>query len=106
MRINVYDIRTNFKDGINMIEMISSLFEGILLAIPSSADKKINKNFKLLQKEVWYRKLLYRHGTLIQMNNSLRHFIGQYDIKSILNDSEKLKIFQADLKKILVDEDL
>ncbi|MDE5052849.1 hypothetical protein NDK25_11435 [Niallia taxi] len=89
-----------------MIEMISSLFEGILLAIPSSADKKINKNFKLLQKEVWYRKLLYRHGTLIQMNNSLRHFICQYDIKSILNDSEKLKIFQADFKKILVDENL
>lgn len=32
MHINVYDIRTNFKDGINMIEMISSLVEGILLA--------------------------------------------------------------------------
>lgn len=81
--------------------MISSLVEGILLAIPSSADKKINKNIKLLRKEVWYRKLLYRHGTLIQMNSSLRHFI-----ESILNDSEKLKIFQADLRKDLVEEKL
>ncbi|MGG0740783.1 hypothetical protein [Niallia taxi] len=89
-----------------MIEMISSLVEGILLAIPSSADKKINKNIKLLRKEVWYRKLLYRHGTLIQMNSSLRNFIGQYDIESILNDSEKLKIFQADLRKDLVEEKL
>lgn len=106
MYINVYNIRTNFKGGINMLEMIGGLFEGVILAVPSVDNKKINTKFKLLRKEEWYSNLLFRYGTLIQMNNSLRHFIGENDIESIINDSGKLKKFQADLVKIIVDEKL
>lgn len=40
------------------------------------------------------------------MNKSVRHFISQYDVESIINDTEKLKIFQDDLKKVLVNEKL
>ena len=89
-----------------MIEIIGSLVEGILLSIPSRGNRKIIKRIKLLQKELWYRKLLDRHGTIIHINKSVRHLIGHSDIESIIHDSKKLKIFQEDLKNVLINEKL
>lgn len=89
-----------------MIEVIGNLSKVYCFQYHRGIIGKLTKSSSSLRKEIWNRKLIDRHGTLIQMNKSVRHFIRQYDVESIINDTEKLKIFQDDLKKVLVNEKL
>ncbi|MEH6889360.1 hypothetical protein V7024_06435 [Bacillus sp. JJ864] len=89
-----------------MVELLGSLLEGILISLPSKKNRTINKKFKLLRKENWYKKILEKYGALISMNDSVRNFVGQRDIEKILRNMEKTKEFQAELEEVLAKEKL
>lgn len=93
-------------EGKKLVELIGSLLEGILQSLPSKKNRTINKKFKLLRKESWYKKILEKHGILIQMNHSVRAFVEQADIEKIVKHIEKTKRFQIELETILIKEKL
>ena len=89
-----------------MSELIGNLLEGIFISLPSKKNSTINKKFKLLRQELWYKKMLERYGRLIQMNHSVRDFVKQTDIEKILRDTEKTKNFQSQLETLIIKEKL
>ncbi len=89
-----------------MDELILALLEGISMAIPSKRDRTISKKFKMLRKEIWYKKILERYSIFLQMNRTVRNFVEQTDIENILKGPEETKKFQIEFEKILINENL
>lgn len=89
-----------------MVELIGSLFEGILMTLPSKKNRTVNTKFNLLRQEIWYKKILERYGILIQMNHSVRKFVEQTDIEKILKYPENTNRFQIELETVLTKEKL
>ncbi len=91
-----------------MVEIIGGLIEQFLVTIPSKRNRAINKKFRRLRKEIWFKGILERYSALIfiQMNNSVRNFIEQTDIEKILKFPEETKKFQIEFENLLSKENL
>ncbi len=88
------------------MEIIVGFIEGVLFSLPSNKNRTINKKFKLLRQERWYKKILEKYGALIQLNHAVRYHVEQTDIDKILKDSEETKRFQIEFEAILAKEKL
>lgn len=86
-----------------MGELILCLLDGIFISFPSKRNRKINKKFKILRKEMWYKE---RHSTVIQLNHSVRNFVENKDIETLLKDPNGNLRLQIEFEKILMKENL
>ena len=87
-----------------MGEIITGLIEQFIFTFPSKRNRTIHKKFRMLRKEIWFRGILGRYGTLIHMNTRVRNFVEQTNIEEILKDSEKTKRFQIEFETVLSKE--
>lgn len=87
-----------------MREIITGLIEQFIFTLPSKRNRDIQKKFRMLRKEIWFKEMLERYGTLIQMNPRVRNFVEQTNIEKILKDSEKTKRFQIEFETLLTNE--
>lgn len=60
-----------------MVNLIVSLFEGLIISLPSKRNGTINKNFKLLRQEKWFKELLTKYGPFMQLKDSVRNLVEQ-----------------------------
>lgn len=87
-----------------MGDVIGDVLGGLFMSIPSKREKVIRKNFKLLEKEVWFKEIEYRYGRLMVFNHSIRDFVANENLEDILKDVEKTHIFLHELEKLLQQE--
>ncbi|EEL61256.1 hypothetical protein ACSYR0_00085 (plasmid) [Bacillus cereus] len=87
-----------------MGDLISDVFGGLIMSIPSKKEKMIRKNFKLLKKETWFKEIEQRYGRLMVFNHSIREFVKKEDLEAILKDVKKTNEFRYELEGILKQE--
>ncbi|PED85302.1 hypothetical protein CN463_30830 [Bacillus cereus] len=87
-----------------MGDLISDVLGGLIMSIPSKKEKMIDKNFKLLKKETWFKEIEQRYGRLMVFNHSIREFVKKEDLEAILKDVEKTNEFRYELEGILKQE--
>ncbi|MBJ8204872.1 hypothetical protein CN995_18020 [Bacillus cereus] len=87
-----------------MGDLISDVFGGLIMSIPSNKEKMIRKNFKLLKKETWFKEIEQRYGRLMVFNHSIREFVKKEDLEAILKDVKKTNEFRYELEGILKQE--
>ncbi|MBV6681414.1 hypothetical protein [Bacillus thuringiensis] len=87
-----------------MGDLISDVFGGLIMSIPSKKEKMIRKNFKLLKKETWFKEIEQRYGRLMVFNHSIREFVKKEDLEAILKDVKKTNEFRYELERILKQE--
>ncbi|HDR6244741.1 TPA: hypothetical protein QCU24_002471 [Bacillus cereus] len=87
-----------------MGDLISDVLGGIVMSIPSKNEKMIQKNFKLLKKEMWFKGIEQTYGRLMVFNHSIREFIEKEDLGAILKDAKKTNEFRYELEEILKQE--
>lgn len=64
-----------------MGDLIGDILGGPLMSIPSKKEKLTHKNFKLLEKEAWFKEIEQRYGRLMVFNHSIREFIEKENLK-------------------------
>ncbi len=74
------------------------------MSIPSKKEKLTHKNFKLLEKEAWFKEIEQRYSRLMVFNHSIREFIEKDNLETILKDVEKTNKFRYELEEILKQE--
>ncbi|PFN46332.1 hypothetical protein [Bacillus thuringiensis] len=87
-----------------MGDLINDVFGGLIMSIPSKKEKMIRKNFKLLEKEAWFKEIEQRYGRLMVFNHSIREFVKKEDLEAILKDVKKTNEFRYELEGILKQE--
>ncbi|HDV8368248.1 hypothetical protein [Bacillus cereus] len=87
-----------------MGDVIGDVLGGLFMFIPSKREKVIRKNFKLLEKEVWFKEIEHRYGRLMVFNHSIRDFVANENLEDILKDVEKTHTFLHELEKLLQQE--
>ncbi|PEA87687.1 hypothetical protein [Bacillus thuringiensis] len=87
-----------------MGDLISDVFGGLIMSIPSNKEKMIRKNFTLLKKETWFKEIEQRYGRLMVFNHSIREFVKKEDLEAILKDVKKTNEFRYELEGILKQE--
>ncbi|OXB97377.1 MULTISPECIES: hypothetical protein [Bacillus] len=87
-----------------MGDLIGDILGGLLMSIPSKKEKLTHKNFKLLEKEAWFKEIEQRYGRLMVFNHSIREFIEKDNLETILKDVEKTNKFRYELEEILKQE--
>ncbi|MGN7895227.1 hypothetical protein ACTJJY_24560 [Bacillus sp. 22475] len=87
-----------------MGDLIGDILAGLLMSIPSKKEKLTHKNFKLLEKEAWFKEIEQRYGRLMVFNHSIREFIEKENLETILKDVEKTNKFRYELEEILKQE--
>ncbi|MFV8520786.1 hypothetical protein [Bacillus sp. SBS7] len=87
-----------------MGDLIGDILGGLLMSIPSKKEKLTHKNFKLLEKEAWFKEIEQRYGRLMVFNHSIREFIEKDNLETILKDVEKTNKFRYELEDILKQE--
>ncbi|MEB9684577.1 hypothetical protein BK742_23605 [Bacillus thuringiensis serovar pingluonsis] len=87
-----------------MGDLIGDILGGLLMSIPSKKEKLTHKNFKLLEKEAWFKEIEQRYGRLMVFNHSIREFVEKEDLEAILKDVEKTNEFRYELEGILKQE--
>ncbi|MGE1128121.1 hypothetical protein [Bacillus wiedmannii] len=87
-----------------MGDLIGDILGGLLMSIPSKKEKMTHRNFKLLEKEAWFKEIEQRYGRLMVFNHSIREFIEKDNLETILKDVEKTNKFRYELEEILKQE--
>ncbi|WP_088363177.1 hypothetical protein [Bacillus cereus] len=87
-----------------MGDLIGDILAGLLMSIPSKKEKLTHKNFKLLEKEAWFKEIKQRYGRLMVFNHSIREFIEKENLETILKNVEKTNKFLYELEEILKQE--
>ncbi|ANC11132.1 MULTISPECIES: hypothetical protein [Bacillus cereus group] len=87
-----------------MGDLIGDILAGLLMSIPSKKEKLTHKNFKLLEKEAWFKEIEQRYGRLMVFNHSIREFIEKENLETILKNVEKTNKFLYELEEILKQE--
>ncbi|MCY8954860.1 hypothetical protein MOE39_13580 [Bacillus cereus] len=87
-----------------MGDLIGDILRGLLMSIPSKKEKMNHKNFKLLEKEVWFKEIEQRYGRLMVFNHSIREFVGKENLEVILKDVEETNKFRYELEELLKQE--
>ncbi|PFZ93903.1 hypothetical protein [Bacillus wiedmannii] len=87
-----------------MGDLIGDILGGLLMSIPSKKEKMAHRNFKLLEKEAWFKEIEQRYGRLMVFNHSIREFIEKDNLETILKDVEKTNKFRYELEEILKQE--
>ncbi|EMK2598147.1 hypothetical protein FC695_16200 [Bacillus cereus] len=87
-----------------MGDLIGDILGGLLMSIPSKKEKLTHKNFKLLEKEAWFKEIEQRYSRLMVFNHSIREFIEKDNLETILKDVEKTNKFRYELEEILKQE--
>lgn len=87
-----------------MGDLIGDILGGLLMSILSKKEKLTHKNFKLLEKEAWFKEIEQRYGRLMVFNHSIREFIEKDNLETILKDVEKTNKFRYELEDILKQE--
>lgn len=77
--------------------------DGIFISFPFKRNRTINKKFKILRKEMWYKE---RYSTVIQLNHSVRNFVEKKDIETLLKNPEENLRLQIEFEKVIMKENL
>jgi hypothetical protein len=62
-----------------VIDIIGDLLAGIIMSIPSKKQRAINKKFKVLKQQKWFKEKIW-------FNHKFRHFIENYDVNQVLEN--------------------
>jgi len=83
--------------------LIEDLVGGTLPFLPSKETLAAKKKLSLLRKQEWFK---FAYSTEIIYNTRVKEFIVNFDVESLLDDNNEIRLFRQRLDELLKNEQL
>ena len=83
--------------------MIADLIGGTLPFLPSKETLAAKKKLSLLREKEWFKSA---YSPEIVYNNRVKEFIVNFDVESLLDDNNEIRLFRQRLDELLKNEQL